>query len=133
MLQILVSLALGALVGYASYKIIETLFPRFLDVLNGFFEILGSIFAYISEKTKSYLAAILKDIQDNWSDFSLFISNTFGFIRECVIYMYRHDRNVILGILDQETNESTIVNIGVAPEGVQLPENQAIVGSLTLS
>ncbi len=134
MWDILLNVLIGAAAGYAAYKVVEALWPMFVSLWESFVEAVEEIFGYITEATKDFLASVTKFIQDQWSELKSFLREHFGYIRECVVFLFEQDGNAYMGFASTaNSNESTpVINLGRAPPNVQLPENQVVHAPLSL-
>jgi hypothetical protein len=124
--------AAGAAAGYAAYKIVETLWPRFVDLWEGFVAIAQEIFGYITDATKDFLASVTKHLQDNWSILKSSLEETFGYIEKCLVILFKQGNEAYLGFVDQQ-ERSSVISLGQAPSNVQLPEEQVIAAELELT
>ena len=68
MWDVLLGAVIGAAAGYAAYKIVDSLWPRFVDLWESFVAVATEIFDYITETTKDFLARIAEFLQDQWSE-----------------------------------------------------------------
>jgi phage-related minor tail protein len=132
LLEGLVEVAVGAVAGYAFYKIVETLWPRFVDLWKGFVAIAQEIFGYITDATKDFLASVTKFLQDNWSSIKSSLEETFGYIKKCLVILFKQGNEAYLGFVDQQ-ERSSVISLGQAPSNVQLPEEQVIAAELELT
>lgn len=133
MWDILLNIVIGAVAGYAAYKIVESLWPRFVNLWEGFVSTVTEIFGYITDTTKDFLAGVAQFLQDQWDEFKDFIRETFGYLNECIVFLFEQDHETYLGFMNPITEETTIGSIGQAPAGTQLPTQQVIAGTLDLT
>lgn len=132
MFDILLNILVGAAVGYTAYKIVESLWPRFVSLWEGLVEATWSIFGYIVDATKDFLASVSKFLQDNWDDIKSFIRQSLGYLNECVVFLFEQNGEAYLGFANPSNQESVIGSIGIAPQNAQLPTQQVIAAQLTL-
>ncbi len=132
MWDILLNVLIGATAGYAAYKVVEALWPRFVSLWEGLVETVQEIWGYITEATKDFLAGVAKFLQDQWSEVKSFIRKTFGYISECIVFLFEQDGEAYLGFMNPNTQETSIGSIGQAPQDAQLATQQVIAGTLDL-
>jgi len=132
MWDILLNVLVGAAVGYAAYKIVEALWPIFVNLWEGLVAAVEDIFGYVAEATKDFLAGVAQFLQDQWTEIQSFIIETFGYISECIVFLFEQDREAYLGFMNPSNQETAIGLIGQAPGNVQLPKQQVIAGTLDL-
>jgi len=133
MWDVLLNVLIGAAAGYATYKVVEALWPMFVNLWEGFIATVQEIWGYITEATKDFLAGVAKFLQDQWSEVKSFIIETFGYIRECVVFLFQQDGEAYLGFMNPNTQETSIGSIGQAPQNAQLPTQQVLAATLELS
>ncbi len=132
MWDILLGAVIGAVAGYAAYKTVDALWPRFVDLWEDFVAVATEIFEYLTEATENFLAHIAEFLQDQWSEIKSFAVEEFGYIKECIVFLFKQDGEVYLGFMNSDTEETSIGSIGQAPSDVQLPTQQVIAATLDL-
>lgn len=133
LLRAVIGAAVGAATVYAASKIIDALWPRFVDLWKSFVADVKEILGYITEATEVFLANIAEFIQEQWEDVKSLIREAFGYIEECIVFLFQEDDEVYLGFMNPSTEETSIGSIGQAPSDAPLPNKQVIAGKLKLS
>ncbi len=134
LLQGLLGLAAGAAVGYGVYKIVEALWPRFVELWKGFVATAKEIFGYITEATEAFLASVAQFLQENWSELKSSLKEVFGYVEYVYVVLFKEGREILLGFVEPQQKQSTVMKLGPLEPGtkIQLPEKQHLAGVLEL-
>ena len=135
LIEVLVGLVIGGVTVYAASKIVKELWPRFVRLWEDFVAKIKEIFGYITEATKTFLAEVVKFLQDRWSELKPLLIKAFGYISEFIVYLFQQDKDIFLSFANPknpEINNSLIGNIGEAPDNVQLPKETILEAKLRL-
>lgn len=128
LLQGLGSFLIGAAVGYGVYKIVETLSNAFVELWEGLVAVAQSIFEYVSEATKHYLALIAQYLDDNWGEIASYLHQQLGFTRNWLIAVFQEGHEAFITFINQQNfqEEYVICSLGIVDnqENIQLPSNK---------
>lgn len=137
LLQIGVSLLIGAAVGYTVSSIVEGLSRAFVAFWEQLVAITRKIWGYVTETTQSVFAAIAQWLDTHWDEIKAQLIYEFGYRSNWWVALFRVGREIFVAFLDpQSPQEHTkVISLGALEAGqeVQLPTEQDTPRVLELS